>query len=152
MEALIIFGAKHLFLLSPLILTWLFFKKSAKERGEMFLLGLFSLPLTYLLGLFARALYFNPRPFVEEGLIPLIQHSPDNGFPSDHVLLLAALASLSFPYDKKLSALLWSIALLSGISRVLAGVHHLIDIVGSIVIALISSALVYFVLNLRKKV
>ena len=59
-------------------------------------LGVISLPLTYVLGVIARSLYFNPRPFMVSGVEPLISHAADNGFPSDHTLLLASIASLVF--------------------------------------------------------
>ena len=97
-------------------------------------------------------LYYNPRPFFEENFTPLIPHLADNGFPSDHLLLLSALAILICIFNRHWAVPLWIIALLVGISRIYAGVHHFADIFGSIFIALISAGLVYFVLNREKKV
>lgn len=99
----------------------------------------------------ARALYFDPRPFVEGQFEPLIKHVADNGFPSDHTLLLAAIASVITFYDKRYATILWVITLVVGLSRVYAGVHHLLDIAGAILIALVSTSLVYFVLMRIKK-
>jgi len=110
-------------------------------------LGVISLPLTYVLGVIARSLYFNPRPFMVSGVEPLISHAADNGFPSDHTLLLASIASLVFIFNRKLAAWLWVITILVGISRVYAGVHHFIDILGSISIAIASTALVYVIIR-----
>ena len=46
-------------------------------------------------------LYYNPRPFVVGNFTPLISHSVDNGFPSDHVLLASAIASILYFFSKK---------------------------------------------------
>src|SRR3989344_88364 len=117
MDVFFIFGAKYLFVLSPFILVYFFFKISSEKRKQILIFTCVSLPLTYLAGLLARELYFNPRPFVVGGFEPLIPHAPDNGFPSDHILLLSALASLVLVYDKKFSITFWSIVLLVGLSR-----------------------------------
>ncbi len=117
-------------------------------------LALFSaltLPLSYILGVIARSLWYNPRPFVVKGIEPLIAHVPDNGFPSDHTLLLATLAAIAYHFDKRVSAALWIATLLVGLYRVMAQVHHFVDILGSILIALVSTSLVYFVLMRLKK-
>lgn len=152
MDTLIIFAAKYLFLASLLFTAYFLFKSPAELRQKIVKFGLFSLPLTYLMGLAARMLYYNPRPFFEENFAPLIPHLADNGFPSDHTLLLAGLATLIYFFDRKLSIPLWVITILVALARILAGVHHLLDIVASIVIALISGYLVYFVLKHQEKV
>src|ERR1017187_827769 len=43
--------------------------------------------LSLLLGHFIH----DPRPFVADGQVPLIPHEPNNGFPSHHALLAAAV-------------------------------------------------------------
>lgn len=151
METLIIFGAKYLFLLTPLIVLWLGYKH--RNEWRRFGLVIFAnLALSYPLSILARALYDNPRPFVVENFTPLIQHLSDNGFPSDHTLLLASLAAGVGFFNKKTASFLWLIVILVGVSRVLSGVHHYADILGSIVIALIAKWIVYFVLERKKKV
>lgn len=152
MNSLIIFSAKYLFLLSLFLFAWYFFMSSRELRRKIMNFGVFLLPLSYLLGLLSRSLYENPRPFVLENFEPLISHAADNGFPSDHTLLLASLAVLITFFHRKLGVTLWVITILVGVSRVMAGVHHLTDILGSIAIALISAGLVYFVLDRQKKV
>jgi undecaprenyl-diphosphatase len=152
MEALIIFCAKYLFLSSLLVSGWFFLNQSKETKKVLAKFYLFTLPLTYGLGLTARSLWFNARPFVEKNIEPLIKHSADNGFPSDHTLLLAALAAGMFYFDKKIALVLWIITLIVGISRILAQVHHFADIFGSILIALISALIVYFVLEKQREV
>ena len=152
MTTLIIFGAKYLALLSPLIVLWLGVTKFRNEWQKFITILVANLGLSYLFGLLARGVYYDPRPFVVESFTPLVAHLSDNGFLSDHTLLLASLATSVGFFDKKFAALLWLITILVGTARVLAGVHHTIDILGSIVIALIVKWLVYFVLEQRKKV
>jgi undecaprenyl-diphosphatase len=102
----------------------------------MAICGAFIAIVSYIISRIAGALYFDPRPFVVGHFIPLIAHAADNGFPSDHVLLTGALAMIVWFYNKKLSIVLWVLALLIGWARVYVGIHHTADIVGSIVIVL----------------
>lgn len=147
MDTLIIFGAKYLWILSVILFVWLFYKSDRIRFIKMSLV----LPASYLLGILARALYENPRPFVVENIQPLIEHSADNGFPSDHTLLVASIASVATFFDKKMGLILWVITILVGVSRVLARVHHPIDIVGSIAVSIIASWMIYFFLNKKKE-
>lgn len=152
MANFIVFGAKYLFLLSPLLAALFICWRWQFDGKNIVRFALFSLPLTYLLGLLARMLYYNPRPFFKENFAPLIPHLANNGFPSDHTLLLAGLATLVSIFNQKWSIPLWSITVIVGIARILAGVHHVLDIVASIGIALISGSLVYFVLKRPERV
>lgn len=52
------------------------------------------LVLSYGLAQLGAMLYTDPRPFTTSGVPSLIAHVPDNGFPSDHALLAAALVAL----------------------------------------------------------
>ena len=142
MDTFFIFNAEYLYLLIVLIAVGFFMSLSRPLQKEGALLAIIYLPLTYLFAKVASSTYFNPRPFVSEQIVPLIQHSPDNGFPSDHTLLAAALATLIYSYHTKIGIIAWALAILVGLSRVYVGVHHLTDIIGSIVIAVITMWLV----------
>ena len=140
--SLLIFGAKYLYILIVLGVFALFVFQSPKKQRKIFLFSLIYLPLTYFLAWIASLIYFNPRPFVVNHFQPLIAHAANNGFPSDHMLLSSALASLVFLYNKKLGIITWVFAFLVGYSRVATGVHHWIDILGSAFIALLAILLV----------
>lgn len=137
MEAIIIFGAKYLFLLSPLIALVFFLKLPRQQRKSLALLGVFVLPVSYFVGWVVSQFYFSELPFVVGGFEPLIPHVADNGFPSHHTLFTAAIAAVVYVYNKNIGAYLWLIAILVGVSRMMAGVHHLIDVLGAILIALL---------------
>ena len=106
-------------------------------------LGFIILPVSYIIAKIGSHLFYNARPFVSEGIAPLIQHVADNGFPSDHVLLASAISALFMFLNRRISIWLWVITILIAISRVYVGVHHVIDVVGSILISLLVAGVVY---------
>lgn len=137
MDAIFIFGARYLYLAAVILIAWAFFRMPRERRRDMIVLAAVALPLIYILGLIAGAIYYDPRPFVAGGFAPLIPHDASNGFPSDHTIFVSALAMIAWKFSRKSSWTIWAIALLVGISRVYVGVHHPIDIVGSIVLAIV---------------
>jgi undecaprenyl-diphosphatase len=89
------------------------------------------LVLSYLFAQIGGLLYEDPRPFVVGHFQPLISHAADNGFPSDHALLAAALVALVALVDIPLALPFALLAIVIDWARVDAGVHYLIDVVGS---------------------
>ncbi len=86
-------------------------------------------------------LYDNPRPFVVEHIKPMFPHPADNGFPSDHTALTMVMAATVWLYRRWTGMLLAVLSVLVGTARVLAHVHHPIDIAGAIVIAWVAVAI-----------
>jgi undecaprenyl-diphosphatase len=84
------------------------------------------------------------RPFVVAHTLPLIPHGVDNGFPSDHTVLCMTMAGVVALQHKWFGSVLIVLALLVGASRVLAGLHHPMDILGGIGIAFVSVAFGHF--------
>lgn len=150
---LIIFGAKYLFLAIIVICVFYFLKQSRIRQKQMAVLGAVSLPFTYVIAKIAGLFYYDPRPFVESGIAPMIPHAADNGFPSDHTLICAGLAAMLYSFNKKAGILAWIITLMVGFFRVFAGLHHLIDVLGSIIIAIIATLIVkkYFMSGMLLK-
>jgi undecaprenyl-diphosphatase len=105
------------------------------QRLRTLVLASIALPLVFLTSRTASLLFENPRPFLEHDFVPLITHAADNGFPSDHALFVFAVASIVFTFNKPVGFGLFVLAVLVGVGRVLVGVHHVIDILGSLVIA-----------------
>ena len=138
MDNFVIFLAKYLCLFEIVIVAIYFFLQTRSRQKSIIVLSAIFLPSSYIIAQVVAAFYFDPRPFVIGHFTPLILHAPDNGFPSDHMLLTSAIASILFVYNKKIGALAWLIAIVVGISRVYAGIHHLTDIVGSAVIVIVS--------------
>lgn len=149
LNGLFIFGAKYLYFAAIAAAFFYFLKQPKETKKKIIILGLVSLPMMYAVAKLAGLFYYDPRPFVSGNFTPLIPHADDNGFPSDHALFVAAIASVFYPFSKKESLILFVIALAVGLSRVYVGVHHLVDILGSIVIVVIIFALVNWLLKKR---
>ena len=151
---LIILSAKYLFIVSILIAILYFLKTDKNIKKSLLFLALFTLPLSLTIAKVAALFIKDPRPFVVEHIKPLIAHAPDNGFPSDHTLLTMTIASTVFVYNKKLGIMLFIIAVLVGTARIIANIHHPLDIIGATLIAIISTAFAYLLLHrfLKKSV
>lgn len=138
---LIVFLAKYLIAL-PVILAVCYAFVTSRKR-EFITYAVLVFIVSYALAFVAGHLYYNPRPFVVENVAPLVAHAADNGFPSEHTLLVAAIAAIVTPFAPLLGAFLWLLALLVGLGRVLALVHHPIDIIASLLIAIFSAFVVW---------
>ncbi|MBX4198719.1 undecaprenyl-diphosphatase [Candidatus Parcubacteria bacterium] len=143
MNTIAIFCAKYLFIASALIVGIYWLRADRKIKKSLAIFGIITLPLAYMVAKIASHFYYDPRPFVVSGIAPLIQHAADNGFPSDHTLLVAALAAVMTYFDRKWAIWLWIITLAVASARVYVGVHHTLDVSASILISLLSAAVVY---------
>ena len=143
MDSFFIFAAEYLYLVSVATLGAYFLlqpRDSWKHRAFFAIpAGLFALAL----GMIANHLYFDPRPFVAGHFTPLVPHAPDNGFPSDHTLLVSAVAMIGTLWNRRLGMVLWILAILVAVGRVYVGVHHVLDVAGSIVISSVAVLLTY---------
>jgi undecaprenyl-diphosphatase len=134
MNSFFIFCANYLFIFAFLLALLAFFRLPRKARIQVAILGVLCAALSYGIALIAGQLYNDPRPFVEGHFRPLIAHDTENGFPSDHVLMLSVIAAVFSFFNKRSAFVLWLIAVLVGFARVYAGVHHYIDIIASMLI------------------
>lgn len=138
-----ILAAKYLLVLPVLIVALYFLRQPRTAWPKMIVFAVPSLLLTYVLGLLGNHLYVDPRPFVVGHFAPPLPHAPDNGFPSDHTLLLAGLAAVASYWNRRLGIVLWIFAAAVAAARVAIGLHHPIDVIGSAVIAVVAAAATY---------
>lgn len=131
-----IFGANYLHLLIIIIAVIQYFLISKTKRQQLTMLAIIALPIMFIVLKLIALLYYDPRPFVVGHFTPLIPHNPDNGFPSDHAILTGAISALIFTVNKKTGIVLWILTFLVAFSRVYVGVHHTIDVVASMAIAI----------------
>src|SRR5437588_12536207 len=105
---LTIFGAKYLVfiegaLAAAVVLVLLYRTPRTRIVRWVVSVGVM-LAIAYIAAQIGGALYQDPRPFAVDHFRPLIAHAADNGFPSDHGLLAAAiLAAVG------LARLLWAL-------------------------------------------
>jgi len=135
-------------LMGGLVLLWFagddMRRRALLEATEAASVGLL---VNQLVGL----LYYHPRPYMLGLAQPLIGHSPENSFPSDHatLMLTAAMYMLCRPGCRRPGLLFLVFALSTAWGRVYAGVHFPFDILGSLLVA--GSSLI-LVLGLRTRI
>ncbi len=142
MNELIILGAKYLIyavaLIAVALIVW-----DKELRVRLGILLVLALPLGYVLARLVGHFYSHPQPFAVLGFEPLVAHTVDNSFPSDHTLAAGIFASVVYISNRRVGLGLWVLALLVGLSRMLAGLHWGIDVLASVVLAVV----IVFILN-----
>lgn len=142
---IIIFLAKYLVFFIALtgVAYWLTLNKTKKTRlAASIIIGA---ALAAIAAKIAGKLYYDPRPFVTHNLKPLVSHSADNGFPSEHTTFSMLVAAVLYLYNRKLGAALFLLTLLVGLGRIWARVHSPIDILAGIAFGGLAAAISYFV-------
>ena len=140
MHLLILVSAKYLFAVPIAIFLWALLRAAPSDRRVLLIRSVIALVLGVALAKGGGALYDDPRPFVAGHFTPMIAHAPDNGFPSDHSLLVFSCAFLLWPFDRRLAAIAFLCAAAVGAGRVASGLHHGVDVLASIGFALIGAA------------
>jgi undecaprenyl-diphosphatase len=144
---LIIFCASYLFIVVLLIAGVFFWKQQKSTKQHLLIFALVSFSITFVLAFIGGHLFYDTRPFITGHFTPLIPHSADNGFPSDHTLLTSAVAFLIYVFNKKLGIALFVLSIIVGMARVYAGIHSPIDIVGSIFISMIATGIAFTIMH-----
>ncbi|MFO8015558.1 MAG: phosphatase PAP2 family protein [Candidatus Woesearchaeota archaeon] len=91
--------------------------------------------------------YFRPRPFVEHKVNLLVSYAPTSSFPSDHATVSFALATAVFLHNRALGVIAYGIAIAVSVSRIFAGLHYPLDILGGAVLGSGLSLLAYLVIK-----
>lgn len=151
MDGLIIFCAKHLFLITGLLVLLVLIKQTRKQRLQFLLTIIIAGVIAYILSKILSSLYYDPRPFVSQNITPLIPHAPDNGFPSDHAWFTSVIAACIYMFNQTYGKLAFAIVIIVGIARVMAHVHSPIDIIGGIAIGVVAAYLAKQLVNRKAK-
>lgn len=109
-----------------------------QNKVKLLVLIVSSILISIALNIAFGTLFNNPRPFVVDGTTPLIAHRADNGFPSNHATAVFLMAAIVWLYDKRFSFYLILLGSLVGAARVIANIHHTIDIIGGALIAIVA--------------
>ncbi len=135
--------AKFMPFLFIFILIYLWFKSVAYKN--IVLLTSYAVVLGLVINRIVSTIYFHDRPFAKNLGTPLISHSADASFPSDHTTFLMTIAFSMLFYKKTrvYGYVLALLGLLGGISRVFVGIHFPFDILGSVIVAFMSAGLVF---------
>lgn len=138
-EHIVIFFAEYLHLIVAVIAGFVFLGYRYRHlQKQIVLTAVISAVLALGIDKLLNRVIDSPRPFVVDDVVPLFLHVADNGFPSEHTLLAVVIACLVYIQHKKTGLALLLLAVVIGIARVIAGVHHPIDIVGALLIGVFS--------------
>ncbi len=147
-DIIAIYLAKYLPIIFIIILLFFWFKKN-ENYMNIVLYSIYSTILGMLFNFIISLCYYHPRPFMLHLGKTLIKHSCDTSFPSDHVtfMLSIAIELLLFKTTRIVGILLIITGIIGGILRIYCGIHFPYDILGSIVVASISSCVIYLLKN-----
>ena len=143
-DGLMKFGAKYLIYIAFVLVAALCLLRLRERVLRPVLALVAALVLTFLLGVIEGKVHSEKRPFQTHHVHQLIAHGPGQSFPSDHAtaafgLALATLAFLSWRWG----ALVFVLALWIGFARVYDGIHYPLDILGSLLAALVGVGVVF---------
>lgn len=142
LDGLMVFASSKAFIIYALalLLMWVFGKEKMKYTVVFAVITTaFGLIINFILG----HIYNEPRPFVTHKVHLLIKHAADASFPSDHATFVFSIALAVLLRNRIIGFWMLLFAILVGISRVYVGNHYPFDVLGSIVVSLLASTLVY---------
>ncbi|QQR82585.1 phosphatase PAP2 family protein [Candidatus Campbellbacteria bacterium] len=103
-----------------------------------------------LLTEFIRFIYESPRPLHTLN-IPYLFDKTSNSFPSGHTMFVFSLATAMYFFgNKKLAWMLYASGLLIGIARITAGIHYPSDILGGIVLGILTGYCAHYLFGPKK--
>jgi len=89
-----------------------------------------------------RLFYHRLRPFIALGITHLFTDYAYS-FPSGHTIFMFALATAIYYFNKKLSYFLFASGLLIGLARVAGGVHYPSDVLGGILLGILTGITIH---------
>lgn len=149
-DIVIIFAAQYLPFVLVALALWFILRLELLKRKSALALIVLASAFAFVIDKILNQLISSPRPFVVEDIAPLFPHVADNGFPSEHALFAMVIAGIVFVYNQRLGIILGIFALVIGLARIIAYVHHPIDVLGGIVIALVAVFSAWYVLSRPK--
>ena len=88
-----------------------------------------------------RFFYHRPRPISVDAVHHLVMNT-EWSFPSGHASFFFALSTGVYLYNKKLGIIFYLVSLLMGIARIFIGVHWPSDILGGILLGIVTALIV----------
>ncbi len=116
------------------------FKKYLLFVIEVVTAGLFSRCVLVAL---ARHFFPRLRPFDKlEGINFLLEQKDSMSFPSGHTAFVFAISTVIYFYNRKTGLVLFILSFLMGLTRIIAGVHWLSDILGGSVLGVLAGVII----------
>lgn len=148
LDTFAIFFAKYFGYILVILLV-LFLIKNFKKYWQMVIQAIAAgLVAKFIIAEVIR--YFLPRarPFVENSINVLINHSSAPAFPSGHSAFFFAVSTVVYFYNKKAGLLFFGASFLIGLARVFSGIHWPSDILSGAIVGIFSA--LFILLSFRK--
>ena len=141
---LVVFCAQYLVFVMALAWLGAVFMARRQLTLDMLVRIAVMVVVAYIVAKVLNHVVIDTRPYLVKAdhETALTAASSDNGFPSDHALLAAAIATSLWWINRRL---IWPFAVLTVfvmLGRLGIGAHHTLDVVGSVVIVVIVAAIV----------
>ena len=127
------------------LLLWFVGRPGVVDRWRLACASAFgAAALALVCGQIVARIWSHPRPFVSHpaGIDLLTAHTTDAGFPSDHATAAFAIAAAVVHFSRRVGILFLAGAVVIALSRLFAGVHYPIDVIGGAGIGIIAALLV----------
>ncbi len=136
LDFLMVFGAEHLIFIMLLIVLFLFLKNKNSKQNVFHIIisltiGIISIRLLHIF-------FYEPRPFLSLQIIPLVYQPIDGSFPSMHTAILTILAFSFIKTKTKYGHMMLIPVIWTGFARIYTGVHYPIDILGGVIVGVLS--------------
>jgi undecaprenyl-diphosphatase len=145
MNTIIIFCAEYLIYVSALYaFARIVLTKKDKDYIKILIIVFGSAVIAWIIAHVLKDIIAHPRPNLANALI-----KPDSvySFPSGHSTFMFTLAFVLYYFDKYAGKVIFTLAVLTGFSRVVGGVHYWYDILGGVVLA---AVVAYVIVRLNK--
>lgn len=146
-----VFAAEYLvmaFFAAVLVYLAVYHRRHPAVYGRIALAVLLAVAATYLI----RKFGYHPRPFALPLGTNFLEHSNTSSFPSKHLTsVFAVTVAMCWPRaTRRMGLCLISFALWMAWARIYLGVHWPFDMLGALVVALVSCAAVYGASRIRQ--
>ncbi|KOP79928.1 undecaprenyl-diphosphatase [Cytobacillus solani] len=122
------------------VLIYMWFRNDSYKKASCN--AVISAGITLLINILIKLFYFKPRPFMKSQVGILIPSKMGSSFPSKHTLLVFAISTSIFLYDRVLGSIMLVLSVLTGFSRIWVGHHYPSDIIGSAFISSMTSIII----------
>jgi undecaprenyl-diphosphatase len=141
MNEIISICAKYLIFVSILYASFYVITTQGRKRFLRHAVVIFGSAVgAWVVAHFLKNMIAHPRP---DALKALFTADDPYSFPSGHATFMFALASAVHCFHSRQAKVLFILALVTGIARVLAGVHYWYDTVGGAVLGSLVASFVY---------